>query len=198
MANLGCIEINPWNSRSGNLGKPDYLIIDLDPEDIGFDAIIKVALEINKILKSAAIKSYPKTSGARGLHIYIPLGGKYTYKQAKQFCEIIVSIAHQKLPSITSIERSPSKRKGKVYLDYLQNKRGATLAAPYSVRPKQGATVATPLRWNEVKKGLTPKKFTIKTIFKRLNRVGDLFKPVIGKGIDLEKSLSKLKKLYNL
>lgn len=198
MANLGCIEINPWNSRIGTLGKPDYMIIDLDPEDISFDAVIKVAQEINKILKKVGIKSLPKTSGSRGLHIYIPLGAKYTYKQVRQFCEVLVLIISQQLPSLTSTERNPSKRQGRVYLDYLQNARGATLVAPYSVRPRHEATVATPLKWSEVKKGLNPKKFTIKTIFKRLKIVGDLFKPVLGRGVNLEKGLSKIKRQFNL
>jgi bifunctional non-homologous end joining protein LigD len=96
------------------------------------------------------------------------------------------------VPSFTSLERSPSKRQKKVYLDYLQNRPGQTLAAPYSVRPRPGATVATPLKWSEVKKGLDPKQYHIKNIMKRLSKTGDIFKPVLGKGIDIEKCISKL------
>jgi len=195
MANLGCIEINPWFSRIKSLDKPDYAVIDLDPENIGFDKVVEVAKEVHKLLDQIKVPNYCKTSGATGLHIYIPLGAKYTYDQAKEFSHLIAILVNRRLPKITSVERSPKKRQKKVYLDYLQNRKGQTLAAPYSIRPKPGATVATPLEWKEVKKGLSPSQFTIKNIFIRLKQKGDIFKPVLGKGIDLKKSLAKIEKL---
>ena len=195
MANLGCIEINPWSSRTSNLDKPDYLVIDLDPEEISFDNVIKVAIEVRKVFDKAGAKSFCKTSGATGLHIYVPLKAKYKYEAVREFAHLIVKLVNEKLPGITSMERSPSKRKKKVYLDYLQNSKGQTLAAPYSLRPKPGATVSTPLHWKEVKKGLSPRDFNIKNIFKRLERTGDIFKGVMGKGIDIERCLKNLNKV---
>ncbi len=192
MANLGCIEINPWNSRIKKLDNPDYTIIDLDPEDIGFDAVIKTAQAVHKVLDSAGIPSYPKTSGATGLHIYIPLGAKYDYEQSKTFAHIIGQLVNAKLADITSLERNPAKRQRRVYLDYLQNRHGQTLASVYSVRPKPGATVSTPLKWQEVKAGLDPKKFTMFNILKRVDKLGDLWQPVIRDGIDLAASLERL------
>jgi bifunctional non-homologous end joining protein LigD len=195
IVNLGCIEINPWFSRITKPDNPDYLVLDLDPVDINFEKVVETALAVKEVLDSAGGKSYCKTSGSRGLHIYVPLNAKYDYDTAKEFAHIVAKIVNKKIPKITSLERSPSKRKKKVYLDYLQNRRGQTLAAPYSIRPKPGATVAAPLEWDEVKKGLSPKDFTIDTIHKRLAKKGDIFKNILGKGIDIKKSLSKLEKL---
>jgi bifunctional non-homologous end joining protein LigD len=182
MANLGCIEINPWNSRIGKLEKPDWIVIDLDPEAISFEKVVETALVVKKVVDELKMRCYCKTSGATGLHIYVPLGAKYEYKEARTFAGEIAKEVHERIPSFTSIERSPSKRQRKVYLDYLQNSKGQTLAAPYSVRPKPGATVSTPLEWKEVNKKLDPKAFTIDTIFNRLNKKGDLWKAVLGKG----------------
>ncbi|MBX4211602.1 MAG: non-homologous end-joining DNA ligase [Candidatus Yanofskybacteria bacterium] len=192
MANLGCIELNPWNSRVKKLDNPDYVIMDFDPEDISFDFVIEAAQVVHEILEEAGIKNYCKTSGASGLHICIPLGAKYTYDQAKDLTHVIALLANEELPDTTSVERSPSKRQKKVYLDYLQNRRGQTLAAPYCVRPKPGAPVSTPLEWREVKPGLSPADFTIKNIFERIRKTGDLWKPVLGRGIDLERATKKL------
>ncbi len=196
MANLGCIEINPWHSRIPKLDNPDWMVLDLDPEKISFDKVVETAQEIHKILDLAGAASLCKTSGKRGLHIYVPMGGKYNTEQVKNFANLIAILVTKRHPKITSIERRPAKRQGKVYIDYLQNNQGQTLAAPYSLRPVGGATVATPLEWKEVKKGLNPKDYNIKSIFKRLEKKGDLFKSALGKGIDLKKSLSKLEKLY--
>jgi bifunctional non-homologous end joining protein LigD len=192
LANLGCIEMNVWSSALPNLENPSFLVIDLDPEDIDFDFVIEAALVVKEIFDSLGVKSYPKTSGATGMHIFVPLKGKYSYEQVKQFAKIIAIMAHQKLPETTSIERMPEKRQGKVYIDFLQNNMGATMASVYSVRPKPGATVSTPLKWEEVKKGLRPTDFTIKNIGKRLGKVGDLFAPVLKDGVDLAKILKKL------
>jgi bifunctional non-homologous end joining protein LigD len=192
MANLGCIEINPWNSRTSNLEKPDYLVIDLDPEDIKFDKVVEAAQVVHKILDKYDVPNYCKTSGATGLHVYVPLGGKYDYELAKQFALLVATMTNSKLPKTTSLERSPKKRKKQIYLDYLQNRKGQTLAAPYSVRPKPGATVSTPLEWKEVNSKLNPSDFTMKNILKRLEKKGDLFQPILGKGVDLEKILKKL------
>lgn len=195
LANLGCIELNPWHSRVGSLDYPDYLIIDLDPHEISFEKVIEAALIVKDVLDELKIPSYCKTSGSSGLHIYVPLGAKYDYDQAKNFAHVLVSLMHQRSASFTSLERSPAKRRRKVYLDFLQNRFGQTIAAPYCVRPKPGATVATPLHWEEVKKGLSPSQFTIRNILDRLKDTGDILKPIMGKGIDMEKILKKIESL---
>jgi bifunctional non-homologous end joining protein LigD len=192
MASLGCIEINPWFSRVDSPGSPDYCVIDLDPEDISFDKVVETAIIVKEVLDIAGAESYCKTSGATGLHIYIPLNAQYPYDFSREFAHLIAQLVYQKIPHITSIKRNPSKRQKKVYLDYLQNRAGQTLAAPYSIRPRQGAPVSTPLKWSEVKIGLDPKDFTIKNIFKRLEKSGDIFKGVLGKGIDIAHCISKL------
>jgi bifunctional non-homologous end joining protein LigD len=192
VANLGCIELNPWSSRLKSLDTPDYVVIDLDPEGVLFAAVVEVAQVIHEVLDKAQILNFCKTSGKRGLHIYIPLGAQYTYDQARQFSKIIVTLTHEQLPEITSLERSPQKRQKKVYLDWLQNRPAQTLAAPYSLRPWPEATVATPVTWEEVTMRLDPAKFNIESIPKRLKRIGDIWRPVIEKSIDMEKALSRL------
>jgi bifunctional non-homologous end joining protein LigD len=128
------------------------------------------------------------------MHIYIPLNARYTYDDCQLFAKWIASMVQMQLPSFTSIERMTDKRKGKLYIDYLQNRPQATLAAPYSVRPKPGATVSMPLHWDEVKKGLTIRSFTIKNALERIKSEGDIFRPVLGEGIDLMKTLKSISK----
>jgi len=192
IANLGCIEMNPWHSRIQSPDKPDWCVIDLDPDGNPFNQVVEAALSVKKVLDSIDVSGYCKTSGATGMHIYIPLGAAYSYDQSRMLAELIVQLVHHQIPSFTSLERNPAKRKKKIYLDYLQNKSIQTIAAPYSVRPKPGATVSTPLHWEELKKGLTPAQFTINNIMNRIKKEGDLFKPVLGKGIDLEQKLKKI------
>ena len=195
IASLGCIEMNPWHSRIQHADNPDWCVIDLDPDDNSYDEVVEAAQAVKKVLDAIDVPSYPKTSGSTGMHIYIPLGAKYSYDQSKLLAELIVNMVYRDISSFTSLERNPSKRKGKIYLDFLQNRTIQTIAAPYSLRPKPGATVSTPLHWDEVKKGLTPKQFDINNIFDRLKDVGDIFKPVLEKGIDLQKTLKKVNSL---
>jgi len=194
LANLGCIEMNPWNSRLKSLDKPDYLVMDLDPSEHNtFEQVIETAKVIKAILDKAGVISFPKTSGATGIHIYVPLGAKYTYDQGKEFAHMIAMLAHDQLPEFTSLERSLSKRgKDHIYIDFLQNRKGQTLSCAYSLRPKPGATVSTPLDWKEVKKGLHPSDFNIKNIMARIEKKGDLFSGVLLKGIDMMKCIKKL------
>lgn len=188
MANLGAIEMNPWNSTIQNPDNPDWCIIDLDPTDKNtFEQVIQTAQAVKQVLDVLGIKGYPKTSGSTGIHVYIPMGAKYTYDQCQLFGRMIATQVHNMLPAFTSIERLTVNRKGKIYVDFLQNRPKATLAAPYSVRPKPGATVSMPLHWDEVKKGLQQKQFTIANAIARIKEHGDLFKAVLGKGVDLEK-----------
>jgi bifunctional non-homologous end joining protein LigD len=192
MVQLGCIEINPWNSRVKNLGHPDWTIIDLDPDGVSFKKIIEVAHTVKEVCDEWKIPTYPKTSGKTGLHIFIPMGQKYTYEQARNFAHVIVLEVNKRQPKITSVERNPEHRRHKIYLDFLQNSAGQTLASPYSARPTPDASVSMPLHWDEVTPTLLPTDFTIKNAPARLKRVGDLWKPVLGKGVDLTSILKHI------
>lgn len=190
MAGLGCIELNPWSSTIQKPDHPTWCIIDLDPAQQSFNQVIQAAQVTKALLDDMGVPCYCKTSGSTGLHIYIPLGAKYTYEQSKEFARIIVTLVQKEIPRFTSIERQVNNRKGKMYLDFLQNRPHATLAAPYALRPKPGATVSMPLEWDEVKKGLKMKDFNIFNAAKRAESIGDIFKPVLGAGIALQKVIS--------
>lgn len=192
MANLGCIEINPWNSTIKNIENPDWLVIDIDPDQQDFSVIVETALVVKDIMDEFETDCFCKTSGASGLHVYIPLGAQYDYDSVKILAELIAKEVQSRLPETTSLERSIKKRNHKIYIDYLQNRIGQTLAAPYSVRPKPGATVSTPLEWSEVNSKLHPSQFTIKNVLKRFEKKGDLWAPVLDKGANIKKILKKI------
>ena len=190
---LGSVEVNPWNSRVKHLDTPDWLVIDLDPEGtITFKNVVTVAQEVKRVCDEWKIPVYPKTSGKTGIHIYVPLGAKYTYEQTKNLAHLIALEVNKRQPKLTSVERTPAKRPNKIYLDFLQNRSGQTLAAPYSLRPTPDASVSMPLHWDEVNAKLKPTDFTIKNVRKRLDDVGDIWQPVLQKGIDLAAILKHL------
>ncbi|MHB1348224.1 MAG: DNA ligase D, partial [Candidatus Humimicrobiaceae bacterium] len=193
MVNLGCIDIHPWNSTVASIEKPDFAILDLDPLDVNFTAVIDVAIAANKLFEKINLKAFCKTTGSKGIHIYIPLSAKYTYEQTLDFVKIIASVLNSQMPETTSIERSPDKRHGKVYLDCYQNRIAQTVAAPYCIRPIKGAFVSTPIFWDELGKDLAPGNFTIRNIFSRLDKTGDIWKGVLGPGIDMDKCIDRLK-----
>jgi len=193
MANLGCIEINPWSSSLPKLDNPDYMIFDLDPVEIDFSPVVKLALEFRKLFEQMEMPSFIKTSGSRGIHIYVPVLQKYTYAQVQDFVKIIESHVYKKNMKITSFERMPSARKGKIYLDYLQNAKGKTMAAVYSLRPRPGAKVSAPLRWEELSDKLDPSQFNIRNMRKRLDKYGDLWEGIFRQRIDMKATLDKLK-----
>jgi bifunctional non-homologous end joining protein LigD len=195
MANLGCIEMNPWSSRIHKKKYADYLIIDLDPYAVDFTEVITTARMVKKVIDQAKMDSFIKTSGKTGLHILVPLGAKYTFDQTRQFAELLATIVSQKLPHTTSVTRNPQKREKKVYIDFLQNRFAQTIAAPYSLRPIPGAHISTPIHWSELTETLDPSDFTLKNIFKRLNKTGDIWKGLLAhKGINMRKSLELLQK----
>lgn len=196
MASLGCIEMNPWFSRTETPDNPDYCVIDLDPDKNSFEQVIEAAQVVKKVLDSLGVPCWCKTSGSTGLHIYIPLAAKYSYDQSQMFGRMIAGIVHKEIPGYTSVERQIKNRSGKMYIDFLQNRPGATLACPYSLRPKPGATVSMPLHWDEVKPGLSMKDFTIFNAVERLKVEGDLFREVLGTGIDLEQVVPKAKRIF--
>lgn len=195
VVNLGTIEFHPFLSQVSKPDYPVYFAIDLDPEAIDFEHVIETANAVHEILDKISVTNVIKTSGKRGLHICLPFNAKYTFEQALQFGEIIGRFINEQLPDITSLIRQPSKRQNKVYIDVLQNHYKQTVIAPYSARGVDSASVSTPLKWSEIKKGLDPKNFTIESVPNRLKKYGDLFAPAIQKGIDLQLTLKKLQKL---
>jgi len=196
MANLGCIEINPWNSTIQHIENPDWLVIDIDPDQQDFTEVVKTALTVKDVMDELETECLCKTSGATGLHVYIPLGAQYDYDSTKILAELIAKEVQSRLPDTTSLERSIKKRDHKIYIDYLQNRRGQTLAAPYSVRPKPGAPVSTPLEWSEVNDKLHPSQFTIKNALSRFEKKGDLWTPVLEKGANVKKIIKKIEDLH--
>lgn len=194
LANLGCIEINPWSSTTKKPENPSWMVIDIDPSAKNkFTDVVDVALVTKKVLDKAGIVSYCKTSGASGLHVYAPMKNKYDYKTVKDFAHVVATLVQEQLPKTTSLERSLKKRGEKIYIDYLQNNQGQTLASVYSLRPREGATASTPLDWKEVNHKLHPSQFTIENLLKRVEKKGDLFQPVITDSNNIGKALKALK-----
>lgn len=179
LANLACIELHPWLSRQDSIDKPDYMIFDLDPSPSNnLQQVKKIALLLKDLLDSIGLRSYIKTSGAEGLHMYVPLNPVYTYVQVRQTAELIAGIICREAPDLATIERSVGKRGPKIYIDYMQNVIGKTLCAPYSVRPRKSAPVSFPLKWEELAEA-NPQDYTIKTVLDRLPGYLDLFKAVL-------------------
>jgi len=197
LVNLGCIDHNPWMSRSPTLDSPDFVLIDLDPQECPFDLIVEAALMVKRVLDQIGLVGYPKTTGGDGLHVYIPLEPVYTYEEARIFAELISRIVIHDKPDMFTTPRSVAKRqRNRVYFDYLQVMKSKTIAAPYVLRAYPGAPVATPLEWSEVKKGLDPGHFNITNALDRFRQKGDLFAGVLKKPQTIEEALGKLEKLF--
>lgn len=196
LANLGCIDQNPWMSRVQTLDCPDYVLIDLDPVDCPFSKIIEAMGIVKEVLDGVGMHGYPKTTGGDGMHVFIPVEPVYSYDQARSFAEIISQLVVAQKPDLFTTPRSVAKRrKNRVYFDWMQISTGKTIAAPYVLRAYDGAPVATPLAWDEVKPGLTASQFNISNAIDRFREVGDLFKPVLTKKQKLEPALRRIQKL---
>ena len=188
--------MNPWNNLYNKTDKPDWIAFDIDPgPDNSFAQVITIAEAIHQLLDSIDLKAYCKTSGASGLHIYLPLHAAYDYKVVRMFAQLVMENIEKRYGSIATTERSIKKRGKKIYLDFLQNRKGQTLASAYSVRPVEAATVSAPLHWEEVNKKLKPTLFTMKNMAARIKEVGDLFKPVLSEKNNLKKALQQLENL---
>lgn len=193
MANLGCIEINPWNSMIDAIEKPSWAVIDIDPsKNNNFSQVKEVALATKEVLDLAGIEGFCKTSGSTGMHIYLPMGGQYSYDEVRDFTKLLCFLIKEKLPDLTTLERMISKRGDRIYLDFLQNRYGQTLAAPYCVRPKPGAPVSAPIEWYEITDQLEILDFNITNMFERLRKKGNIFLPVLGKGLDMSEAIDRL------
>jgi bifunctional non-homologous end joining protein LigD len=197
LANLGCIDQNPWMSRLGSLDNPDFILIDLDPQECPYDMIVEAALLVKQVLDEIGLEGYPKTTGGRGMHVYVPVETDYTYEQTRTFAEVIARIVVRRKPELFTTPRSVAKReRNRVYFDWVQNAKSKTIAAPYVLRAYPGAPVATPLEWDEVRKGLDPRQFNIANARERFRGKGDLFAGVLKRPQKMEKALGKLEKLY--
>ncbi len=196
LVNLGCIDHNPWMSRSPTLDHPDFVLIDLDPQECPFDMIVEAALLVKRVLDRIGLAGYPKTTGGDGMHVYVPLEPIYSYEEARTFAELIARLVFDEKPELFTTPRTVSKRKqNRVYFDYLQIGKSKTIAAPYVLRAYPGAPVATPLEWSEVTPGLRPGQFHIGNARARFAEKGDLFAGVLKKPQRLDAALGKLEKL---
>lgn len=181
--NLGCIDLNQWYARCDDVDRPDYLHFDLDPvPGAGFTQVVEAALFLKEALDSLKVPSYPKTTGSKGIHIYVPIQRGPTQKQVWSFAkEFAYAVASQAPSLLTAIYQVSKRPKGRVLVDYNQNAWGRTLASVYSVRPKDLPTVSTPLKWQELKRGISIDDFTINNVPSRVKRLGDLWQPLVAK-----------------
>jgi bifunctional non-homologous end joining protein LigD len=199
MANLGAIERHPWHSRVKDLEHPDWFVFDLDPaEGVEFETICDVAVTTRDVLARIGLDSYPKTSGSRGIHVYVPVEPIYGYESIAELAEQLATVVARERSAVATIERSKRKRGERmIYVDHMQNARGKSVVAPYSVRPKPGATVSAPLEWKEVeRKRVKTSDFHIKNMLGRLERKGDLFAPVLKGGQRLEGVFERARELF--
>ena len=179
MVNMGCIDLNTWYSRVDKPNRPDWVLFDLDPsDDVGFKETVEVALLVKQALGVLELESVVKTSGSDGIHVLVPIARRHTYEETREFSEIVASALARTHQGLVTTEWSKRKRRG-VLIDSNQNGEGKTIASVYSVRPKPGAPVSTPLRWDEVNERLDPKEFTMDVVLGRVEQHGDLFEPVL-------------------
>ncbi len=193
LANLGTIPLHIWHSPTATLAQPDWCLLDLDPKDAPFAHVVEVALVLHTLCNELGLPHYVKTSGSSGLHVLIPLGRQMGYDQSVTLGELIARVIVREVPKIATVERSLRRREGRVYVDYLQNRHGQLMAAPFSVREKPGATVSTPLDWTEVTENLSLADYTIETVPRRMEALGsDSMAPVLDQSPDLITALEKL------
>jgi bifunctional non-homologous end joining protein LigD len=179
MVNMGCIDMNAWYSRVDRLERPDFVLFDLDPSpDVGFPETVQVALLVKEALDAFGLQCFPKTSSADGMHVLVPIERRHTYDDTRRFSEIVAGAIARSYPKLATTQWSKAKRRG-VLIDANQNGEGKTIASVYSVRPRPGAPVSTPLRWEEVEPGLDPSRLTMEVVQQRVAEHGDLFEPVL-------------------
>jgi bifunctional non-homologous end joining protein LigD len=184
VVNSGAIPLHVWSARLAHLERPDWLILDLDPKQAPFSAVIRVARQLHAIFAALSVPHFLKSSGQTGLHVLVPLGALVTHDEARALAEAIARSVVAELPEIATVTRPVAGRGDKVYVDYLQNGRGKLIAAPLCVRPRPGAPVSMPLGWRAVSARLDPARFTIRTAIPRLERFGDPLRGVLGAGVD--------------
>jgi bifunctional non-homologous end joining protein LigD len=194
MVNMGCIDLNTWYSRIDKPERPDFVLFDLDPsDDVGFKETIEVALLVKQALEALDLESVVKTSGSDGIHVLVPIARRHTFDETREFSEIIASALARTHRGLVTTEWTRAKRRG-VLIDSNQNGEGKTIASVYSVRPREGAPVSTPLRWEEVDERLDPRTFTMDVVRQRVEEHGDLFQPVLGGRQSLGAALRAIRK----
>lgn len=198
VANLGCIEQHPWSSRIDDLERPDYVFFDLDPtEDTEYSTVVAVAARVLEVLDAIGLRVFLKTSGASGLHMYLPLERDYVYEQVRTFAEIVARMIAAELPELVTLERLTGKRgSGLIYIDYSQNAYGRPLASPYCVRPNPDASASAPIAREELKRTLKPSRFTIATMPERLKKVGDLWAGFFDNRQSIEPALERFRQQF--
>jgi bifunctional non-homologous end joining protein LigD len=175
--NIGTIEQHPWHSTVKRLDKPDWIAIDLDPKKAPWQNVLQVALVVKEVADEVGLEAFPKTSGSSGIHIYVPLKPANEYDKVAEFARLFASEVARRAPGIATVERTIAKRKStQVYVDWMQNARGKSLAAPFTARAKPGATVSMPLEWKQISKGVEIKDFTITNVPDLLKKKGDAWK----------------------
>jgi bifunctional non-homologous end joining protein LigD len=193
MVNMGCIDMNAWYSRVDRPERPDFVLFDLDPSpDVGFPEAVEVALLVKTMLDGIGLSSFAKTSGADGMHVLVPIERRSTYEDTRGFAEIVARALVSTHRDLVTTQWVRSKRRG-VLIDANQNGEGKTIASVYSVRPKEGAPVSTPLRWDEVTPSLDPSAFTMDTVLERIEGHGDLFAGVLTERQSLAKALAAVR-----
>lgn len=193
IVNLGTIPIHVWASRTSDLTKPDWCVLDLDPKEAPFGDVVKIALTIRQICDEIRLPSFPKTSGSSGIHVLVPLAGLLDHEQARTLGELLGRVAVARRPDLATLTRSPGKREGKVYVDFVQNGHGRLIVAPFTVRPLPGASVSAPLEWGEVNPDLSIRAHTIRTVPDRMERLGhDPMRAVLEAKPDLLTALARL------
>ncbi len=199
IANMASIPLHIYHSRTATIERPDWCLLDLDPKEAPFEDVIKVAKAIHRLCDEIGLPDYVKTSGSTGLHILIPLNNQFTFEQSRVLGELLARVIVNDLPGICTITRTPSRRAGKVYIDYLQNGQSKLIASPYCVRPLPGAPVSMPIRWSEVTKKLRPDSYTIRNALPRLKRLKkDPALDVLYAKPDLLSALEKLTARYRI
>ena len=191
MVQMHCIDLNAWYSRVDKPVRPDFVLFDLDPPDGEFPLAVRAAHLVREALEELELRSYVKTSGADGIHVLVPIARRHGYDETHRFAELVSKRLAENNPGVITTEWLKRKRVG-VLLDYHQNGAGKTIASVYSVRPKEGAPVSTPLRWDELTPELQPKQFTMAAALRRAEEHGDLFEPVLRGGQSLGAALRRL------
>jgi bifunctional non-homologous end joining protein LigD len=193
MVNMGCIDLNTWYSRVDKPDRPDWVLFDLDPaDDVGFAETVQVALLVKEVLDALGLASFAKTSGSDGMHVLVPIERRHTYDDTREFAEIVAGALARTHRGLVTTEWSKAKRRG-VLIDANQNGEGKTIASAYSVRPRQGAPVSTPLRWDEVNEKLNPAIYTMDVVLERVRQHGDLFEGVLTTRQRLDRALDSLR-----
>ena len=196
MVQMNCVDMNAWYSRVDKPHRPDFVLFDLDPPDDGFELAIEVAHLIRELLDQLELPGYLKTSGADGIHVVAPIARRSTFEQTYVFAERASRLLEQRHPGKVTTEWLKKKRQG-VLVDHRQNGWGKTIASVYSVRPKPGAPVSTPLHWDELTPDVRPRDFTMQVALERIDRHGDLFAPVLEEPRPLSAAAKALDRLYD-